>query len=245
MARGRKIALRSVTRPSISPTVVRHLAECGGHVWAPAAEEPEEVDGCPLEYAHGAVGPAIEAPRGGEPRGAARAAGRSGAGRRPPLSGILRHARLLCRPGRARGARGRPARGRPGGRGRGRLAAHPGRPRSDRRRAPALRGGARRAPALRGAGAAAPDLGPAGRPLRRVFPGLGHPAGRRRGGLRAEPGGGAQPPLPPLYVSLGHLERGGARGGAWRAPAFRGPPPPAWPPSLPPPVGLSSQLPRP
>src|SRR5258705_5337274 len=234
MARGRKTALRSVTRPSISRAVVRHLGECGGHVWAPAVEEPEEVAGCPLEYAHGAVGPAIEAPRRGEPRGAARAAGRSRAGRRPPLSGILRHARLLCRPGRARGARGRPARGRPGGRGGGRVPAYPARPRADRRRAPALRGGARRAPVLRGAGAAAPDLGPAGRPLRPVFPGLGHPAGRRRGGLRAEPGGGAQPPLPPLYVSLGHLERGGAPGGGGGAPRFGGPPPPAGPPPPPP-----------
>jgi hypothetical protein len=28
-------------------TVVRQLGECGGHIWAPAAEEPEEVNGCP------------------------------------------------------------------------------------------------------------------------------------------------------------------------------------------------------
>jgi len=28
-------------------TSVRELGECGGHFWAPAFEEPEELDGCP------------------------------------------------------------------------------------------------------------------------------------------------------------------------------------------------------
>jgi hypothetical protein len=28
-------------------TSVRELGECGGHFWAPALEEPEELDGSP------------------------------------------------------------------------------------------------------------------------------------------------------------------------------------------------------
>ena len=66
-----------------------------------------------------------------------------------------------------------------------------------------------------------------------------------RGGLRAEPGGGAQPPLPPLYVPLGRLQRGGARGGAGRAPLRGGPRRPASPRCSPSTAGSSSSRTRP
>jgi hypothetical protein len=34
-------------------TNVRKLGECGGHFWAPAYEEPKELDGCPPEELDG------------------------------------------------------------------------------------------------------------------------------------------------------------------------------------------------
>src|SRR5258705_553554 len=70
----------------------------------------------------------------------------------------------------------------------------------------------------RRARAAPARLGPADRPLRDLRARLRDHAGGGRPGLRAEPGRRAEPALPPLYVPLGGLERGGPGRGAGRAP---------------------------
>ena len=117
------------------------------------------------------------------------------------------------------------------------IPAHPERPRGGRA---AIRYEVERAarPGSPWAEAAALDVEPAGGPLRGLLSRLGAPAGRRRRGVRAEPRRGAQPPLPPLYVPLGCLQRGGARGGTGRAPVRGGPGRTAGPAALDPRVGL-------
>ena len=149
-------------------------------------------------------------------------------------------------PDRARRARGRPARGRSAGRGGRRLPAHAGRARAGRRRARSATRSS--APGRRLTVELAPrplDLEPAGRPLRGLLARLGHHAGRGRGGLRAEPGRRAQPALPPLYVPLGRLERGGARRRCWARARTRRPWSGCWPRSCPSTAGSSSSRTRP
>ena len=60
-------------------------------------------------------------------------------------------------------------------------------------------------------------LEPPRRSLRRLLRGVGGDAGRRRRGVPAEPRGAAQPLLPHLYVPVGGVQRGRARGDPRRA----------------------------